>query len=137
MQVEGSILLNQVKCQHCDNNILGEAMVRETICKKCGAKYKLISVTTLHSDIDNEIKAEYQFENFNCIQLEFFDKCKNTCPAPFMFCKDHTNDTFIKISENMIERAEIKLVESKEKLELIKKSKKNWMITELSGIDNE
>ena len=139
MKVKGSILLKTTECQHCSHPVFSasEAMPKNTICKKCGAKYEIVEVKTLCGEKDNDIEVEYNFEDFNCLELGFFNSCKNTCPAPYMFCKGHSSDAFIDNIKTQISKAGTRVIELKDKLELIQKSKKNWMVTELSGIKNE
>lgn len=131
--ISGRIMLDSMECHHCKAKIFGSNIDIVDVCETCGAKYELVNTNLSGKDVT----AEFKFEGFNCLEQGYFDKCQNTCPAPFMYCKDHCNDAAIQKAENAIKSAEKTVQKEKDKLELIKKSKKTWMVTELSGINDE
>lgn len=133
IHVKGKIVLDGIKCQHCDTCVLNGSPDNTEICSSCGAKYKLINVNINN----NKSNVEYTFVNFNCIDQNWSGKCNNICPTPYMYCQSHSDDDSIEKAEKSIEVAKTKVVEAEDKLKTIKKSKKTWMITELSGIKDE
>jgi hypothetical protein len=133
IHVKGKITLNGAECQHCDNKILNKVLEDIHICNLCGAKYKVVNINLNNG----EPGVEYTFIGFNCIEISYLNKCNNTCPAPFMYCQYHCNDESIRKTKRLIEEAKNKVKEAEDKLKAIKESKKTWMITELSGIDDK
>jgi hypothetical protein len=136
VHVKGRIVLNGIDCQHCNRKIfnnVNSSMKDIEICESCGARYKLVNI-----NINNgEPSVEYTFTGFNCIEQGWLEKCTNTCPAPFMYCQNHSDDDSIKKAEKHIEEAKEKVTAAEDKLKSVKESKKTWMVTELSGIKNE
>ena len=133
IHVKGKIVLEGIECQHCNNKILNGTLEDIHVCSSCGARYKGVA-TKLNN---GEPTVEYTFTGFNCIEMNYFDKCNNTCPAPFMYCQYHCNDASIEKAKRVIEEAKNKVEEAKDKLKAVEESKKTWMITELSGINDE
>jgi hypothetical protein len=107
---------------------------RESIkCKCCGALYEIEN-----KDVgDQEIEFTYKFLGFKCIYSSALDSCDNTCPAPQMFCKEHTSDDSFAAAKKSIEYAENRLELAKETLNQMEESKKTWLIQEVSGIDED
>jgi len=133
IHVKGKIMLDGVECQHCKNKILNGQLEDIHVCNSCGARYKLVRTNFTNG----EPNMEYAFSGFNCIERNYFDKCNNTCPAPFMYCQYHCNDDSINKAKRAIDEAKSKVTDAESKLKAVEESKKTWMITELSGIDNE
>lgn len=133
IHVKGKVILEGVECHHCKNTILDSYILNTEICKSCGARYDLISTNVENNLID----AEYIFGGFNCMEQGWLEKCTNICPAPFMYCRQHSNDDSIKKAEREIEEAKGKVDQAKSKLDTIRESKKTWIVTKLSGMDND
>jgi len=133
IHIKGRIVLDGIDCRHCSKTIFNSSLENIMICNSCGARYELVNININN----NEPLTEYTFTGFNCIEQSWLEKCTNTCPAPFMFCKNHSDDHNIKKAEESIKAAEEKVIEAEDKLKAIKESKKTWMVTELSGISDE
>jgi rRNA maturation endonuclease Nob1 len=133
IHVKGKIVLDGIDCQHCNHKVLNGSLEETEICESCGARYKLVNVNINN----NEPNSEYAFTGFNCIERGWLDKCHNTCPAPFMYCKYHSDDASIEKAKKAIDEAKCKVVEAEERLKVVEESKKTWMVTELSGINDE
>jgi hypothetical protein len=133
MYIKGTIMLESIDCANCGSKKSFGNLQDKHVCDDCGALYTLIS-----SEIEeSNIKAEYKFAGFSCMEIGWLEKCDNVCPTPYTYCEKHSSDFAIKKVEGEIETAEKKVNETKEKLKRIKESKKIWIISELSGIKDE
>ena len=133
IHVKGNIVLDGIECRHCKNKVLGSVLESIGVCDNCGARYEL-----LNTNLSNQkVTVEFKFEGFNCLEISFFSKCNNICPAPFMYCRSHSDDVSIKRAEGTVESAKKTVEKEKDKLNMIKESKKTWMVTKLSGIEDE
>ena len=131
--VNGKAVLDSFDCQHCKNKIFNITLDETCVCKTCGSKYKLIDLKISNQ----QISAEFEFEGFCCLEQGYINKCNNMCPAPSMFCMIHSDESSIKKTKDSIKIAEDAVERERNKLDLIIKSKKTWIITNLSGIENE
>lgn len=130
-------------CIKCDNAIRLYSQDESIKCGKCGkcgecgAYYvsRLGSNQTVQVSASNEIEIEYEFVEFRCIQSDYFKLCSNVCPAPYMFCQEHTDDKNVDSAIRDVQYNEKRLQTSKDKLEKIYESKKIWLIGKLSGVD--
>lgn len=123
-------------CIKCNSRIHSKSNFRDIgiQCSECGAHYELKEEDSLEGHIDYT----FEYTGFRCIHKKSFsDPCQNTCPGPAMFCKEHITDKYFdKISEE-ISYAEQRLEEVKEELSKMNESKRIWLISEMSGIDEQ
>lgn len=119
-------------CVKCDSIIKLYAKTEAIRCENCGANYKSAGFDLNEQDIE----CSYEFNEFKCI-LGGIKKCENTCPAPFMFCREHTTDECFNKINSELQYAEKRFNDIKEKIERMEESKKNWIIKDLSRIDEQ
>jgi len=86
---------------------------------------------------DHQIDFTYKFIGFKCVYSSALEGCDNTCPAPHMYCKEHTSDASFESARKSIQYAENRLELAKETLQQMEESKKTWLIQEVSGIDED
>lgn len=130
LKISGKILLQDTACIKCDSIIKLYSKTDTVRCENCGAFYGSYNLNIN----EQEIEYTYDFSSFRCI-LSGIKKCENICPAPFMFCKEHTTDECFEKVNSELKYSEKRIADIKEKLERMEESKKNWIIKELSGID--
>jgi hypothetical protein len=133
LYIKAKIVLQNAVCIKCDACI--SLYVRSDIirCSECGALYELES-----SEIkDQYIEYKYAFVAYKCMHSTLYKKCDSECPAPKMYCKEHSNDEYIKTAENSIKFCEESSERAKNTLDRILESKRIWLIQELSGLNNE
>ena len=119
--VSGNIILDIVECCHCDKKIRFSLERKCENCITCGARYIQVECKS-----DNEImNCIYDFNGFIC---KYYN-CNNECPLSFMYCTEHCDDKFIISSENSIRDSLSRIENEKEKIKLIEKSKKTWLVT--------
>lgn len=126
-EITGKIILELAQCLHCEYKFRFDISNNIERCNNCGASYKLIQYSTDTS----EVLCSYKFDNFLC---RYF-KCDNKCPLPFMYCIEHCGTKYIGKVEDNIKYANSTIKSDREKINLMKESKKTWMITKLSGIN--
>lgn len=119
------------KCEQCDTKVINDDLQTLGVCGNCGAQYKLQAYTEMS---DGKFEVEYNFIGFGCIEGSVFDTCYNTCPAPYMFCKDHSSEEAEKRIKQNIKNAEHNLEKIKDKLDRILESRKQWLVVELGGV---
>jgi len=133
LQVTGKINMQNAECEKCGEIILSWVYSDIITCGTCGAIYN-VSASTME---DQYIQYEFEFVEFQCMQKSIAESCNNYCPAPGMYCKEHTSDKAFKDANNSIRYSEERLATAKEKLELMEESKKTWLIQEMSGIEDD
>lgn len=129
LKVIGKIYPSDVNCIKCGELIRVHNKPMEVYCI-CGAGYKLIK----EEIVEQHIEMEYNFTNFVCIFSNYSNRCNKSCPAPNMYCKDHCNDDAIETILRDIQYSEERMVQLKKRLENLQESRKNWIISEMSGI---
>lgn len=134
LQGRGKAIIYNFECAHCGYKDHSMEMKANWSCVKCGARYSLVSHLV---DANGEIDYEYDMVGFVCIQNDFMEKCDNQCPAPYMYCKVHSSEKHLERAKKSIDDAKRRVEDAKHKCKLVEESRKTWMITELSGIDNE
>ncbi|KKL96795.1 hypothetical protein LCGC14_1840890 [marine sediment metagenome] len=131
LQITGKISLQSPICEKCGENIMLWAYSENISCTECGAVYH-VSKSELK---DQYMEYEFDFVEFQCIQKSITESCQNVCPAPSMFCKEHTSDESFKEAKNAIQYAMNRVATTKEKLKKMEESKKIHLIQKVSGID--
>lgn len=124
------------KCVKCNSNIkvYSYTNVGGIKCPDCGAYYQLLNQNN-NAQPGIDINFTYEFVEFRCIYVSYLNPCDNVCPAPEMYCQEHTSDKFIEEVQKEIVSNDKRLKESKDKLDKVYESKKTWLIGKLSGID--
>lgn len=135
MEICGKIILEEFKCLNCGEIESFDKSVKEIrSCRECGALYRLTSLLT---DAEYKVKVEYEMDGFLCLEQTYFNKCKNCCPAPYMYCKEHSSEEAIQKAKEDIESAKRALEKAENKLEKVEASRKNWIITDISGLNSD
>lgn len=134
VKCNGKIVLSDFTCIHCGHKSIFLDMKSAWHCAKCGAKYKLMGHTI--NNLGN-IECEYNMNGFNCIQGSYTNKCDNVCPAPYMYCKEHSDKEHLERAKRAVSDAAKRVEDAKSNYKLVEESRKTWMITELSGMDDE
>lgn len=131
----GSIIMSNVICQKCSCKIFVTKSSSSSItCKECGAFYKAINYDTNVDEL--KIELTYEFRGFKCLDFTYgTGSCDSMCPAPYMYCKEHTNDEWFDRVQRCVVSAESTLKTYQDRLDRMKESKKVWLIQEVSGID--
>ena len=119
-------------CIKCAEPIKIYGRYDEVFCS-CGAHYTIMKAEI----IDQQVDMEYTFMGFKCIYSSFSDHCQSPCPAPSMYCKKHCSDEAIETAKKDIDYSEQRLAQTKDKLYTLEESKKNWLIQEMSGLDEK
>lgn len=132
IKLRGTTYFNQAKCL-CGVSISSNNIMNSIHCRECGAFYNKIDLAVK----DNGIEVSYEFEKYICIRPTYPEKCTNECPSPSMYCKEHLTDQYFEDARAEIERAEGTMLTSKDKIEKMNESLRQWKIIELSGINNE
>lgn len=132
IKITGTVYFGQLDCPNCSSPILfnGDIQIK---CKKCGAFMQVKSTKI----VDYKMECILNYDGFVCINSAYQNTCFNVCPAEYMYCKEHCKQENIDDQKKRIKSAEEDLSEQKEKLKLIEASRKTWLITKLSGIDEE
>jgi len=133
LQVTGKINMQSVECEKCGTVIQQWVYSDIITCSSCGAIYNV----TQSELVDQYVKYEFEFTEFQCMHKTISESCQNACPAPGMYCREHVSDDAFKEAHNSIKYAEERLEAANDKLELMKESKKTWLIQEVSGIGDE
>jgi hypothetical protein len=131
--VNSKITMDSVDCEKCNVKINIWEYSHVIKCSECGAVYNIQDKIVN----DNHIEYRYVFDYFKCINSYIYEDCENKCPAPYMFCKEHCNDKSIKSLKDHLAFCEEQLRRAEKRLELVKESKKTWLIQELSGIHED
>ena len=133
LQITGKINMQGTKCEKCGDVIHLWVYSNIITCGSCGSVYNVSS-----SFVEDQcIKYEFEFVEFKCMQKSISDSCQNPCPAPGMFCKEHTSDKSFKDADSALKYAKERLEAAKYKLETMRESKKTWLIQEVSGIGDD
>lgn len=131
LQVIGKIEMQCPICEKCGTKIQVWKHADIIKCKECGALYELITSKLQEQHIDYE----FNFTGFRCINTSSLEACDNICPAPGMYCREHTSDESFVAVRSSINYAVKRLANAKENLDKMKESRKIWLIQEVSGID--
>lgn len=122
------------RCNSAVNMLSPEHSDRYAKCASCGASYGF----TDRLLEDKEVRYTFDFKNYECIFKELFGiSCRGITLGPNMYCLDHLTDDFFTKARSAIRGAEQKIDEATETLQLMKDSKKLWLINEMSGIDEQ
>lgn len=132
LKVVGKIYPQDVHCIKCNDQIKIYGKPDEMACG-CGANYSILKAHI----VDQQVEMEYKFMGFVCVQSGFNSNCKNPCPAPNMYCKEHCSDEAIASAKRDIEYAEQRMVQNKNKLASLEESKKTWLINQMSGLNEQ
>lgn len=103
-------------------------------CDSCGASY---NVSTSDMKDTQNMEFTFDFTGFQCMYKSFSSVCANKCPAPEMFCKEHTSDNAFKDAQTGIKYCKERLAEAEDRLRKMEESKKTWLIMEVSGLDED
>lgn len=134
----GKYHMPAVTCLNCSVSISlfpCDSKDKITKCRSCGAMHKILNVANPVSEEHIYIKIEYDTYEFSCIYDTYKQTCLKICPSPYMFCKDHSSKEEEEKTRKSISYAKTTQKNLEDKLITIKKSRKTWMIMELSGID--
>lgn len=131
--VLGTIWLEDIECNHCGHKISVRVKEDHAQCPVCGALYEKQHLS-LNQD---SVSATYEFLGFACMYSSGFDKCKNICPSPYMYCADHSNEETISKQEDSIQHYKKRLEKEEDRLKMMKESRKTWIVMKLSGIDEQ
>lgn len=131
LRATGSITMKSVDCLKCDASIRVGAAADHIVCENCGASYKVVNRKL---DV-SEVIYDYDFNGFLCLNHSSYRPCFNACPAPYMFCEEHSDDKHIQDKQRDIQAAQKRLEEHKDLLNKIYESKKVWLTRKLSGLD--
>jgi hypothetical protein len=129
--IAGKITMQNATCEKCGSVIQLWTCENIIRCNSCGAIYN-VSTTELK---DQYVEFTFNFVEFQCMHSNISGNCTTKCPAPEMYCKDHTSDEAFKDANNNISYCEDRLLIAKEKLQKMEESKKIWLIEEVSGIN--
>ena len=132
LKTVGKILTQDTNCIKCGSQLRIYGKPNEISCG-CGAHYGILCAEI----VEQQVEMEYAFMGFICIHSTFSDSCKNSCPAPNMYCKDHCSDKAIESAKKEIDYAEQRVIQTKNKLAALEESKKTWLINEMSGLSDE
>lgn len=132
LKVVGKIYPQDVHCIKCSEQIKVYGKPDEMSCS-CGANYSILKANI----VDQQVEMEYKFMGFVCIYSSYSSTCKNSCPAPNMFCKEHCSDEAIVSAKKDIEYAEQRVAQTKNKLASLEESKRTWLINQMSGLDEQ
>ncbi len=133
LTITGKILFQDFDCVRCSHKIrLYNFDPTNIKCGDCGAVYILIDQKV--QDGYKTVNFGYDFYGFKCI-YSGIDACENLCPSPFMYCKEHCSDQSLERIKDDISFNMDKIKNLKNKLELMEESKKNWLISEVAGLD--
>jgi len=140
LTVTGKISMYDVTCIKCNGKISGYKILKEFICE-CGAKYD-VNLTgnpkvLMGPKGDPTVEYLYNFLGFVCIHSSYSDRCENICPASFMYCKEHSDESSMDDIKKSIVYAEGNLNKIKESFERMQESRKTWLIKKVSGIDEQ
>ena len=119
-------------CTECKYKIQFYNSFNNIRCNNCGAYYMVESKLIVNSGVE----FMYNFIEFKCT-YSFMEPCLNVCPMPYMFCKSHITEECAKQIKSSYIYASNALQRSKDRLKRIQESKKTWVITRLSGIDEK
>jgi hypothetical protein len=131
--VVGKIMIKDISCQHCGNFISMWARSDFIKCNMCGASYE-VKKSTLK---DQHVEYEFDFVGFQCIYNNVGSTCKNTCPSQGMYCEDHVSDKSFEKASSSISYFKKQVENAEERLEIMKESKKTWLILKLSGMEED
>ena len=138
LQVIGKIVMQGTTCEKCGCNILLWRQKGDTIrCNECGAFYQLIKRKFVeHESKENEVEYSFDFIGFRCMLIKGSGYCKNACPAPGMYCKEHISEQAFKDARALSNYCAGRLKEVEDRLEQMEESKRIWLIQEISGIED-
>lgn len=131
-----------IRCEKCDHNIYPKDNQTTIKCHNCGAFYALSG--SVECSIDKV--AIFDFVEYKCLHRglasdrssgNMYEDCNNTCPIAGMYCKDHCTEKDIESAKSSVSYAYKRLKDSEEHLDVLRESKKVWLIKEISGIDEE
>jgi len=132
---KGKLTLPNFNCVNCGNQGVFELRVcKKWRCGGCGARYVLISYFL---DDDDEVKIEYKMSGFTCMKNSYLDKCDNECPSTNMYCKDHSTEMDLQKALEAVSYAKKRVSEAELEYKRVEESRKAWLISGLSGIDEE
>lgn len=133
LHATGKIVMQDAICEKCSEIIRFSEETGAVKCKHCGGLYKLNE----DSIEGHEVERTYDFVSFQCVHSTYASKCNNECPAPGMYCEEHTSDDSFTSAELTIEYDKKRLKASEEVLKQMKESKRIWLIQEVSGINEQ
>lgn len=120
-------------CEKCSEKIKFSDEAKAVKCGNCGGVYEMNN-----NAIEGQlVERTYEFTGFQCIHSTYASKCQSECPAPGMYCKDHTSGDSFTSAEQTISYNQRRLEVSEEALEQMKESKRIWLIQEVSGINEQ
>ena len=122
------------KCVKCDAVIKVYSKQPNIKCAECGAYYVSSRQRYDITETDKDVEFVFEFKEFRCVHASYMNSCDNICPTLGMYCKDHTSDKFIDEVQREIVSNDKRLQDSKVKLDKVYESKRNWLITGISGI---
>ena len=128
----GRIISSDVDCVKCGVGVKVSGKP-DVSCGNCGAHYKLIKSEM----VEDKVEMEYDCVGFVCMYSTYQHTCKNSVPAPDMYCKDHSDDKAIDKVRQEIEYTERNLDSLKIKLARVEESKKVWLINQMAGIEDD
>ena len=133
LTITGKINLLETTCIKCHCKIYGIKEPEKVKCANCGATYELT-----HTEAQaQQIFYEYDFIGFKCLHRDYLNFCDNLCPAPEMYCREHSEQKDIDKAEQTIKHIETRLDDAQRDLDRIEESKKTWIISDLSGVSIE
>lgn len=129
----GKISMPNLMCEKCGCAIQSYNYSESLKCSSCGAIYE-----TSGAEIkDGAVEIVYEFLAFQCLHATYNNPCKNVCPAPEMYCKEHTSDSAFDDANKNIKYYEDLMTAAQDKLHKMEESKKTWLITEVSGLNED
>jgi hypothetical protein len=129
----GKINIPSIMCEKCGCAIQMYSYQTEIKCAACGSTYELISSAIQEGNVE----MVYEFAEFQCMHKTYSEQCPNKCPAPEMYCKQHTSDEAFKDACSSVKYCKERLAEAEDKLNRMEESKKTWLIEEVSGINED
>ena len=132
LKLIGKIYVQDTNCIRCNAPLKIYGKPDELSCG-CGAHYGILKAEI----VEQQVEMEYAFMGFICIHSGFNQSCRVSCPAPNMYCKEHCSDKAIDSAKKDIEYSEQRTIQAKNKLVSLEESKKTWLISEMSGLNEQ
>lgn len=129
----GKISMPNIMCEKCGMTMQMYNYQPMLKCPSCGSMYKLESSVIQEGNVE----MTYEFTEFQCLHKTYSEQCKNKCPAPEMFCKEHTSEAAFEEANKSVKYYQDLLAGAEEKLRKMEESKKTWLIEEVSGINED